>query len=204
MSAVRDAEATRLRILEVTADEMRRHGFKATSLSEIIAKSQVSKGALYHHFTNKLELGYAVFEELFVTENIKFWGEVLQQEDPLAGFCQHLENIPSLMSDDDIECGCPVNSISQEMSAEDEGFRELTLAMYLRMQGLFLSALETCDKHGLLKSDLNLKRCALFFVSSLQGISSLVKASRDRETITELTLALKDYVIGLRVDAVTL
>ena len=203
MSAVRDAEATRLKILEVTADEMRRHGFKATSLSEIISKAQVSKGALYHHFSNKLELGYAVFEEIFVTENIAFWGEVLQQDDPLAGFCQHLEDIPNFMSDEDIECGCPVNSISQEMSAEDEGFRKRTLAMYLRMQGLFLKALETCDEQGLLKSDLNLTRCALFFVSSLQGISSIVKASRDRDTITELTLALKDHVMGLRANSVS-
>jgi len=202
MSAIRDPEATRLRIIEVTADEMKRHGFKATSLSEIVSKADISKGALYHHFTNKLELGYAVFEEVFVTNNISFWKELLQQDDPLQGFCQHLDSISSTMSDEELECGCPVNSISQEMSAEDEGFRERTLTMYMRMQSLFVEALDVCDKQGMLRADVNIERCALFLVSSLQGISSLMKASRDRETISELTLALQDYVNSMRVEAI--
>lgn len=200
MPAIRDPEATRLRIIEVTADEMKRHGFKATSLSEIVSKADISKGALYHHFTNKLELGYAVFEEVFVTSNINFWKELLQQDDPLQGFCQHLDSISSTMSDEELECGCPVNSISQEMSAEDEGFRERTLTMYMRMQSLFAEALDACGKQGMLRVDVNIERCALFLVSSLQGISSLMKASRDRETISELTLALRDYVDHMRVE----
>jgi len=198
MTAIRDPELTRAKIIDVTADEMRRHGFKATSLSEIIGKADISKGALYHHFANKLELAYAVFEEVFVIENINFWKTQLEGEDPLTKFCEHLNNVPDYMTDAELECGCPVNTISQEMSAEDEGFRARTLAMYQQMQSLFLEALTHCKQKGMLRNDLNLERCALFLVSSLQGISSIAKASRDRETIKQLTLALQDYVNGLR------
>jgi len=198
MAAIRDSELTRSKIVDVTADEMRRHGYKATSLSDIIAKADISKGALYHHFKNKLELAYAAFEEVFVVENINFWKAQLVGDDPLSKFCEHLSNVPDYMTDDELECGCPVNTISQEMSAEDEGFRERTLAMYQQMQSLFLEALKQCEQQGMLRKDLKLERCALFLLSSLQGITSIAKASRDRETIKQLTLALQDYVNSLR------
>ncbi len=45
------------KILEVAADEIHQHGFQATSLSTILNRCCISKGALYYHFTNKLELG---------------------------------------------------------------------------------------------------------------------------------------------------
>ena len=59
------AEETRGRILEAAGEEMRRVGFRAMGLNDILKKLHMSKGALYHHFQNKLELGYAVLDELY-------------------------------------------------------------------------------------------------------------------------------------------
>lgn len=41
-----------------------RHGFQAASLNNILAKTGLTKGALYHHFPDKDRLGYAVIEEV--------------------------------------------------------------------------------------------------------------------------------------------
>ena len=57
---MRDSEQTRQKILEVSADEIHKKGFTATSLSCILARCEISKGALYHHFANKMELGLSL------------------------------------------------------------------------------------------------------------------------------------------------
>jgi len=55
--------ATRQIILQAAFDEIHARGFQGASLSKILSSTQVTKGALYHYFPNKLALGYAVVEE---------------------------------------------------------------------------------------------------------------------------------------------
>ena len=199
MVALRDPDQTRSRILAVTANEMRRHGYKATSLSEIIKHAGISKGALYHHFANKKELGYATFSEIFMKENNEIWREsVLDQADPIEALCGKLNCLPDNMSDEDMECGCPINTISQEMSADDEGFRELTQQLYDNMCKTFEKALIKCREQGTLNDAVNIERSALFIWASMQGISSIAKVSRDKNTVLSLTLALQDFLRSLK------
>lgn len=57
------AEATRDSVLRGAAGVFLRLGYANASLSEIIAESQVTKGALYFHFGSKEELARAVIDE---------------------------------------------------------------------------------------------------------------------------------------------
>lgn len=57
------AEATRDSVLRGAAGVFMRLGYANASLSEIIAESQVTKGALYFHFGSKEELARAVIDE---------------------------------------------------------------------------------------------------------------------------------------------
>jgi AcrR family transcriptional regulator len=41
-----------------------RHGYRATSLDEVCSSTGVTKGALYHHFTNKEDLFLAVLDDI--------------------------------------------------------------------------------------------------------------------------------------------
>ena len=56
--------STRQEILESAFQEIHRNGFQAASLTSILERTGVTKGALYHHFPNKQALGYAVLEEV--------------------------------------------------------------------------------------------------------------------------------------------
>ena len=55
-------EKTRQDLLEAAFEEVWQNGFRAASLDAILVRVGVTKGALYHHFHNKLELGYGVVE----------------------------------------------------------------------------------------------------------------------------------------------
>ncbi len=57
------AERTRNAILNAAAEVFDKRGFNGASLSDILAKAGVTKGALYFHFASKEELAQALIEE---------------------------------------------------------------------------------------------------------------------------------------------
>lgn len=57
------AEATRNAVLSAAAAVFARDGYAAANLSDIIAKSGVTKGSLYFHFASKEDLARGVIDE---------------------------------------------------------------------------------------------------------------------------------------------
>jgi AcrR family transcriptional regulator len=60
----RDPERTRERLLQAAFREVHRSGFQRAGIDTILAATNVTKGALYHHFESKEALGYAIVEEV--------------------------------------------------------------------------------------------------------------------------------------------
>src|SRR6266851_5448653 len=88
-----------------------------------IAEAGITKGALYHHFGSKQELGYAVVDELIREHILDRWVRSLEKaENPIDGLLAVLREgrHPSF----DQRLGCPLNNLAQEMSPLDEGFRK--------------------------------------------------------------------------------
>jgi AcrR family transcriptional regulator len=55
-------EATTAQLLDAARRLFAADGYNATSLEDVVAAAGVTKGALYHHFSSKLDLFRAVFE----------------------------------------------------------------------------------------------------------------------------------------------
>src|SRR5262245_23724354 len=119
-------DVTRRRILEAAFAEFYRNGFQGGSLNEIVEKAGTTKGALFHHFAGKQELGYAVVDEIIEP--------ILEQRwlAPLTGSSDPITEMQRLFRQfikEDIGArhyvnGCPLNNFAQEMSPLDEGFRK--------------------------------------------------------------------------------
>lgn len=58
----RNGQPTRERLLETAERLVQRNGFAATSVDAILAESQSSKGAFFHHFASKRALASALVE----------------------------------------------------------------------------------------------------------------------------------------------
>ena len=58
------AATTRLNILQKAFTLVYKNGYRATSIDEIIATTQVTKGAFFYHFKNKDEMGLAMIYEV--------------------------------------------------------------------------------------------------------------------------------------------
>ena len=193
---MRDAEQTRKKILEISADEIHKKGFTATSLSCILARCGISKGALYYHFSNKMELGYAVFEEVYAPAFIALWQPPVESEDPIQGLCDFFSAMSKEMTCDEIVCGCPLNNLCQEMSGVDEGFRIRILAMQQQLNLLIATNLLRVSKQ--LKPDLDFSQIANFIVSTFHGSSSLSKSSLNKELFDKVIKELCRYLQQLK------
>jgi len=191
-----DAEQTRQKILTVAADEIHHHGFQATSLSTILNRCGISKGALYYHFTNKIELGYAVFEENYVPMFLDTWQPALSQNDPIEGLCNFFVSMCENMVCNEAVCGCPLNNLCEEMANVDEGFRLRILSMQEKLNALIVESLERVKSE--LRPDLAFSQIAYFIVATFHGAISLSKGSRNKKLFQQVVLELCVYMRALK------
>src|SRR5690349_5001130 len=96
-TATRAPDLTRKKILEAAFAEFYTHGFQGGSLNDIVAKAGTTKGALFHHFAGKQDLGYAVVDEIIAPLLQERWLKPLaQSSDPVSDiqrtFRQFVEN----------------------------------------------------------------------------------------------------------------
>lgn len=194
----RDPDATRARLLEAAFAEMHEQGFRSASLGRILERAGVTKGALYHHFRNKEELGYAVIDELVWPEIEADWQAVLAGEghviDRLAAIVQAEMNADRHW----VACGCPVNNLVQEMSSVDEGFRVRLERIQTRWREVIHHALDDGQAKGEIRADVNTERAANFMVAAFEGCAGLAKCAQDPALFDDCLLALRDYAEGLR------
>src|SRR5579872_5345572 len=129
----RDAERTRQRLLQAGFREVYRTGFQSASIDTILAATNVTKGALYYHFDSKEDLGHAIVEEIIAKLTVNKWIIPLQRGknpiDTLIGIVQRTS-----VRKEDVNGGCPLVNLAQEMSPLDERFRRRLEAIFRAWQ----------------------------------------------------------------------
>ncbi|MEU6083310.1 helix-turn-helix domain-containing protein [Streptomyces sp. NPDC047108] len=75
-------EATREALVEAARELFAERGYSAVPTEEIVRRARVSRGALYHHFTDKRDVFRAVFEQVEL-ELVTVFGAALSGGDDL-------------------------------------------------------------------------------------------------------------------------
>ena len=198
--AAQDSD-TRQIILQAAFEEMHVRGYQAASLTKILSSTNLTKGALYHYFPNKLELGYAVVDELLANQIHSQWvAPLLDAEDPIAAFMLIIIQAGQEISEADIQCGCPLNNLAQEMAPIDDGFRSRIESIYEMWRAGIEQALAQGQQKGFVKKDINLKSVAIMIVASLEGCIGLAKNAQSKKVLYQCGQSIMDYLNGLRVE----
>jgi AcrR family transcriptional regulator len=193
----RDPDATRSGLLRAAFQEVHRSGFQGTDLDSILRTAGVTKGALYHHFENKDALGYALVDE-FLTEltRDKWLAPLAEAGDPIEALARIVQS--SSVRPKDIENGCPVNNLAQEMSPLDEGFRTRLARVFDGWRRGVTDALRVGQERGLVRADLDPAETALFFIAAYEGYISLAKNAQDARVLQAGKKSLTRYLESLR------
>src|SRR5438270_1286031 len=199
-NSTKAAEATRQKILLAAFAEFYKNGFQGGSLNHIVETAGTTKGALFHHFAGKQELGYAVVDEIIRPIAAHRWLDpMIDSTNPIAelkrAFRQHVK--------EDIDSGhfvqgCPLNNLAQEMSPLDEGFRTRIDGLYNDWRKALASALAEGIKSGKVRKDIAPRNVAALIVASQMGIWGTGKSSGSKELMMQSAEALCEYLDNLK------
>jgi TetR/AcrR family transcriptional repressor of nem operon len=190
----RDYERTRQEILDVAFTEVLAHGYQGVSVDDIVAKTSLTKGAFYHHFPTKLDLGYALVDEVIKPMILERWIRPLAEyENPLEGILERLQKLIGEAPPEQLKLGCPLNNLVQEMAPVDPGFKtRLQAALVLWIDEMDLQ-LRRAKKNGYLAPRVNTGQVAHFVVMAHEGIYGILKGLSDPEAFDALYDSLRRY-----------
>ena len=175
---------TRERILFAAYKEFHVNGFQSASLSNILAHTGVTKGALYHHFPNKTALGYAVVDEVIARRiDLSFIEPIRHFDDPIEGFIELVRTAGDTFSMTDIELGCPLSVLAQEMAPIDEGFRVRLTAIYEKWRGAIAEVLDRAQREGLIAAGIDTRAMSATLLSIMEGALSAAKVTQSLDTL---------------------
>ena len=197
-------EETRNDLLKAAFNEIHRVGFQAASLQNILKHTGVTKGALYHHFPNKLELGYAVLDEVIAVMMRNQWIEPLQTtDDPLTVLQGILLDGKQMFSEEDVKLGCPLNNLAQEMPAVDAGFRQRIDSIYREWKETIAASLEKGISAGHVNKSVNPPQAAAMIVATLEGCIGMAKTAQSLQALEECGGGLLNYLESLKEEGIS-
>lgn len=196
-----DKAQAREQILQAAFDEIHKVGFQAASISRILASTGLTKGALYHHFGSKLALGYAVVDELLVEYLRDIWLQPLENtDDPIKEMIRSLTVMGDSISEEELQLGCPLNNLAQEMAPNDEGFRVRLEAAYAEWRNGIEKALLRGMEVGTVREDVDATSAAVTIVASMEGCIGMAKNAQSRELLLQCGQGIVHYLRSMKTD----
>jgi TetR/AcrR family transcriptional repressor of nem operon len=196
---IRQPDVTREKLLTAAFEEMYRRGFQSASLDVILAQAGVTKGALYHHFADKAALGHAVVDEVVRGLLLERWLGLLDPTaDPVTALQGVLRHRAADLTPGELELGCPLNNLAQEMSPIDERFRRVVNATFETWRNGLARLLERGQEEGTVRPDVDVRKVSSFIVAAIEGSYGLAKSARSAAMLRSNLEMLETFLEQLR------
>jgi AcrR family transcriptional regulator len=159
--------ATRQRIIEGAAAQIREHGVTATTLDDIRARTRTSKSQLFHYFPDgkdELLLAVARYEA----------DRVLEDQQPQLG---ELTSWPAWQAWRDTVVAryrgqgsrCPLNVVTSQLGRTTPGAQAVVTELIRRWQGEIAAGVRYMQGAGEVDAGLDADRAAAALVAGVQG-----------------------------------
>ncbi|MDH4134026.1 MAG: TetR/AcrR family transcriptional regulator [Gammaproteobacteria bacterium] len=197
-AVTKQPDVTRETILDAAFQEIYRHGFQAASLNNILARTGLTKGALYHHFPTKDALGFAVIDEV-VRDGLDamVFAPLRESDTPFATLLEIIRSKAERVDAENVMLGCPLNNLMQEMSPLDAAFKKRLNAVLKSWQEVVTDALLRGQKQGTVRRNVDCRAAALFIVSAWEGCVGVAKNIQSVKDFKMCMEQLEGYVHGL-------
>ncbi len=170
-------QATRQRILMTAIELFWEKGFNSTSISDILSRSQLHSGSLYHFFPGKQDLLIGVLEYYRdgIRENLlePAWKGV---DDPIARIFALLDGYRTQLVLTDCTYGCPVGNLALEIHEPDPKVRELLAINFTNWS----RAIEAClERAGQRLGEIDRRALSEFVLTVMEGALMQARTYRD-------------------------
>jgi AcrR family transcriptional regulator len=174
-------------------------GYYNTSINDILAATDLTKGGLYNHFKNKEAIWNEAYDQaVTIWKNIVF-KDIQKIDDPLKRIKKALDNdLRNYLGADIFEGGCFFLNMLVELSGQSETMSNSVLKGVFGFSKVITQWLKEADEKGMLKKGLNFIEVAQFIIVSINGCAALYASTHDPK-IWKLTLTqLNSYINRLK------
>ena len=183
---------TPTRIIDAARDLFLEKGYNSTSIADILSRSQVNSGSLYHFFPSKQDVLIAVL--VSYRDRI---GEWLFEpcwrgiDDPIEKIFALLAHYRWRLIETDCLFGCPIGSLALELHEPDPVVRELLAASFANWTGAVVRCLtEAADR---LPRNLDRKALAEFVMTAMEGGIMQARTYRDLSYFDRTVAMVRDH-----------
>jgi TetR/AcrR family transcriptional repressor of nem operon len=183
---------TRSRIIVAAMELFWEKGFNSTSVADILSRSQVNSGSLYHFFPGKQDVLIGVLEAYRdgIGERLlaPAWDGV---DDPIEKIFALLDRYRRSIVATDCVYGCPIGSLALELHEPDPPVRELLSVNFLG----WVAAIEVCleGARDRLPKDADIRRLAQLVLTVMEGGVMQSRTHRTAEAFDAGVAMLRDY-----------
>jgi TetR/AcrR family transcriptional repressor of nem operon len=179
-------------LIKVGRNSIVQQGFKSTSLNDILTTAGVPKGSFYYYFSSKEDFGLAIVDN-FADEYRDRLQATLEDErySPLTRLRNYFELKISEMEACGCTDGCLIGNLAQELSAQNEIFRDRLNRIFAEWEQYFAQCLQAAYEAGEISSD-RYNALAKFILSSWEGAilqAKVTKSVKPMQTFVEILFA---------------
>ena len=188
------APTARTRLLDAALRLIREKGFHATTVDELCAAACVTKGAFFHHFKSKEDLGVGAAEHWSqVTRSLFAEAPYHAPDDPFDRVMGYLDFRAGLIRGTTAEFTCLVGTMAQETFLTSPAIRDACFdSISGHAETLEADLITLIASHGL-DNEVSAKSLALHTQVVLQGAFILAKAKDDPSIAADSITHLRRY-----------
>lgn len=183
------------KLLDAALSLIRTKGFSATTVDELCAAAGVTKGAFFHHFKSKDELGIAAAAHWSETTGAFFADAPYHDhDDPFDRLIGYIEFRKDLIEGDLAEFTCLVGTMTQEVYGSHPAIRDACAISIFGHAATLEPDIAAAMKARGMTADWTPASLAAHTQAVLQGAFILAKATGDREIARDSVDHLKRYI----------
>jgi AcrR family transcriptional regulator len=187
---------TRRAILEAAGAEFVRHGYAGAGLGAIVARAEMTKGALFHHFTDKRAMAVAWVEDELAPAVGARWMEPLEQVgslDALKAFCR-----ARCVEMDALDETSALVALAAETAITEPALAAALERVFAAWRAALAALLERGKAAGWIHRSIRPAAEAAFLVSAVAGFAVTTRAMADEAMRRNCASALEGYLETLR------
>jgi AcrR family transcriptional regulator len=170
---------TRDRIIDASAELLRRQGYAGTGVKQIVAAARAPFGSIYHHFPGgKEELGAAAIRRSGALYELLIPAVFDPAPDLVSAVRLFFEGAAAHLEESEYEDACPIATVALEVSSTSNTMREACADVF---ESWIAAGLPRFTAEGL--DEATSRELVIGMIAALEGAFVLARASQSTEAL---------------------
>lgn len=191
------SETTQQLIIDKSFKLIYKNGYSSTSIPDIMKETNLSKGAFYHHFKSKNEIGKIMISQIIKKRIYNGMIAPLhnyKNENTIDLLLNVFTNRVHNFSEEEKKLGCPANNLINEIGCSDAIFRTILRQLIEDWKAMLIKVIDYGKHKKEIKAEISSSATAIYLISAFEGIRGIRKVYDNDDILFDYLGALKNNI----------